>query len=94
MRNQLKCSVDERTILIQFFATFSTKCYHWNLSLPICNNFSKEICLEKPVFSNVSRLNHSSSINNTVTNKTKHFPQLFVLGPQVALRQKMYGFLS
>ena len=31
----------------------------------------------KPVFNKVTRLNHSSPMKNSVTNKVKHFPQLF-----------------
>ena len=45
-------------------------------------------CLDKPVFNNVNRLNHFSKINNTVAKKTKHFPQLFTLDPQVPIKLK------
>ena len=63
------------------FANFPTKSYYWNLFLPIFNNFFVQYCLDKPVFNNVSRLNHSSLMNITVTNKIKHFPRVFPLGP-------------
>ena len=32
-------------------------------------------------------------MNNTVTNKIKHFPEMFTLGPQIALKQKLQDFL-
>ena len=43
---------------------------------------------------NVSRLNHYSPMNNAVTSKIKHFPQLFPLGPQIVLKQKCHYLLS
>ena len=70
------------------------KSYYWNVFLPICNNFSLKNCLDRPVFNNVSRLNHSSPINNTEKNKTKHLPELYALGPQIALKQRLHYFLS
>ena len=73
----------------------SPKKSYWNVVLPICNNnVSEQNCLDKSVFSNVSRVNHSSPMNNTVTNKIKHIPQLFALGPQISLKQKWHFFLS
>ena len=33
-------------------------------------------------------------MNNTVTNKIKQFPQIFALGPQIALKQKWHYFHS
>ena len=67
-------------MLLQFFATFSNKVLLLlNIFLSICNNFSEQSCLDKPVFNNVSRLNHSSPVNNSVTSKINHFPQLFAL---------------
>ena len=66
--------------------------YYWNVLLRICNNFSEQNVLDKPTFSNVSRLNHSSPLNNNVTNKTKHFPQLFALGLQIALNNSYFLF--
>ena len=33
-------------------------------------------------------------MNNTVTNKIKHFPELFALGPQIALKRNCHYFLS
>ena len=68
--------------------------YYWNVLLRICNNFSEQNVLDKPTFSNVSRLNHSSPLNNNVTNKTKHFPQLFALGLQIALNNSYFLFWS
>ena len=47
---------------------------------------TEEILNEKLHFlCSVNRLSHSSPMNSTVTNKIRHFPQLFVLGPQLAL---------
>ena len=40
------------------------------------------------MFSNVSRINHSSAMNNTVKNKIKYFPQILTVGPQITLKQK------
>ena len=44
--------------------------------------------LDKPVFNNVNRPNHSFPMKNNVTSKSKHFPKLFALGPQIPLEQK------
>ena len=33
-------------------------------------------------------------MNSTVTNIIKHFPKLFALGPQIALKRKWHYFLS
>ena len=33
-------------------------------------------------------------MNITFANKIKHLPQLFILGPQTALKQKWHCFLS
>ena len=85
-RVTLKCSIDKRTILLQSLLISPTKSYYWNVFLPICNNVLEQNCLEKPVFNKVSGLNHSSLENNIVTYKIKHFPQLFALGPQIALK--------
>ena len=41
---------------------------------------------------NVNKLNHSSPMTNTVTNKIKHYPQLFALGPQIPLKLKWHYF--
>ena len=41
--------------------------------LPIFSNISEQKWLEKPVFNNVNRLHHSSSMKTTVRNKIKHF---------------------
>ena len=38
------------------------------------------------VFKNGNRINYSSPMNNTVKEKIDHFPQLFALGTQVALK--------
>ena len=53
-------------------------CHFTQHNLTIFNNISKENCLEKPGFNNVNRPNYSSPMNKTVTNKIKHFPQLFL----------------
>ena len=47
-----------------------------------------KIAIIKSVFKNVSRLNQSSQMNNTVTNKIKRFPHLFVLGTKMAFKRK------
>ena len=39
--------MDKKTIIFKFFATFSNKAYHWNLFLPICNNFSEQNYFDK-----------------------------------------------
>ena len=44
----------------------------------ICNNFSQQKYLDSPVFNNVSRLNHSSRMNNTLQTKIKPFPENFL----------------
>ena len=55
---------------------------------------TEEILNEKLHFlCSVNRLSHSSPMNSTVTNKIRHFPQLFVLGPQIALKARLYYFL-
>ena len=33
-------------------------------------------------------------MNSTITNKIKHFPELFALGPQIPLKQRFNLFLS
>ena len=69
------------------------KSYYWNVFLRICNNFSEQNCLDKSLFNNVSILNHSSPMNNTVTNNIKHFLELFALGPQIDLKRRWHYFL-
>ena len=61
------------------FNTFPNLCHFAFLSL----FFFSTNCLNKSDFNNVSRLNHSSPMNNTATNKIKHSQQLFALGPQI-----------
>ena len=53
-------------------------------------NISEQNCLDKTVFNNVNRLDHSSPISNTVTSKIKYFPQLLALGPQIPLKIKWH----
>ena len=62
---------------------------HFYLSAITSQN---KIALIKLIFNSVSRLNQSSLINNTVTNKIKHFPQLFALGKEIAKRKWHYFF--
>ena len=57
------------TIFIGILPLSSAKCKFWKLFLPIC---------KKPVFKNVSRLNHSPLMNNT-DKKIKHVRQLLAL---------------
>ena len=71
----------------------ATYCY-WNVLLRICNNFSEQNFLDKPFFNNVSRLNYSSPLNNSVTHKIKHFPLLFALGLQIDLNNSYFLFWS
>ena len=54
-----------------FLPLSPTKSYYWNLKTKL---------LDIPVFNNERRLNHSSPMNNAVTDKMNHF----LLGPQVA----------
>ena len=85
MLNRQKGYTSSKTI---FFSTLPNKILLSKRFSPIFNNISEQNGLDKPVFNNVNRLNHSFSMNNTVTNKIKHFPQLFALGPQILLKQK------
>ena len=71
----------------------TTKYWNWMMFLPIYNNLTEQNCFGKAVFNNVSRLNYSSLMNNTVTNKIKHFRQLFPLEPQINLKRKWCYFL-
>ena len=45
-------------------------------------------------FNNVSRPNHLSSMNNTVTNKIKYFSQFFILDPRIPSKRKWDYFQS
>ena len=65
------------------------KCCYWNVFFPIRNNFSEQNCLDKPVFNSARRINHSFSMNNTVTNKIRHFLQLFAFGPPIFLERPL-----
>ena len=71
-----------------------TKSYYWNVFLRTINKFSEQNCLNKPVFNNLSSLNHSSPMNSNVTSKIKHFTQLFALGLQLALKWKWHYLIS
>lgn len=62
---------------------YPTKLHYWKVFLPICDNISEQNCLDKLVYDNLSGFNYFSLRNNTVTNKIKHFHQLFALGPQI-----------
>ena len=76
-----------------FLPLCPTKFYYWKVFSPNFNNISEQDCTDKSVFSWVKRLNYSSPINNTITNKIKHFPQLYSLGPQISLKPKWHHFL-
>ena len=91
---KVKCSLDKRTMILQFLPISPTKFCYLTVFLPICNNFLERNCLDKPAFNNISVINHSASMNNTVTNKTKLFPQLFALGPQIALKNRIAFYLD
>ena len=80
-------------ILLLFLPLSPSKSGYWNVFLRICNRFSEKNCLDEPVFNKASRRNHSSSMNNIITNKTKHFPELFALGLQRPLKQRWHYFL-
>ena len=85
----MKIKFEQRQVKSKCSITISpVKPCYCNIFLCICNNFSVQNCLDKPVFNNVSRHNHSSPINNIVTNKIKLFPQLFPLSPQTVLKQR------
>ena len=71
-----------------------TKSYYCNVFLSIWNNFLEQNWLDKPVFSNINRLNHSSPMNSTVTKKVKQFRQLFTLRSKIALIRKWHSILS
>ena len=93
-RVTLKYSIDEKSVLLQFFATFSSKTLLLKCFLTVCNKFSDQNCLDKSVLINVSRFNHTSLMNNVVANKIRHLPQLPTLGPQIAFKREWYYFLS
>ena len=51
--------------------------------------------IDIPAFNNIRRLKYSSPMNNAVTNKTKHFPQLFALGPlQITSKRKLHFLMN
>ena len=62
------------------------KSYYWNVFLRIYNNFSEQNFLNKPVFDNVSRLNHSSPMNNTITKKNQTLSAVIRFRPQTDLK--------
>ena len=76
-----------------YFSNFlifsSTNSYYWDVFLRICNKFSEQNYLDKPVL-----INHSSVMSNTVTKTIKHFHQLIALGPQIAIKWKLHSSLS
>ena len=83
-----KSSIDKGLYLFNSLPLSPTKSYYSNVFFTLCNNISEQNCLHKPAADNVSRFNHSFQVNNTVANKTEHFPQLFTLGPQIAFKEK------
>ena len=64
---------------ISFLQLYLTKSYYLESISPIFHNISKQNFLDKSVSNNLSRFNHSSPMNNAVTNIIKHVLQLFVL---------------
>ena len=76
-----------------FSATYPAKCFYWKVFFYTFSNISEKNCLDNSVFNNLNRLDHSSPINNTVANKTKHLPQLFSLSQQILLKLKWHHFL-
>ena len=89
---KLKYSIDTRAILVQIFSTVLIKIALWKNILTICNNILELNCLFLPVSDKLIRLNHSSPISYTVTNKIKNFPQLFALDPEILLKRKWHHF--
>ena len=89
-RIKLRHSIDKKTILhkILFSIIYPSKYYCSKVFLSIFNNISEQNCLDELGFNKVNRVNHSSTINNTVTNKIKHFRQSFTLDPQIPLTLK------
>ena len=75
-RVKLEYSFDEKSILLQFFATFSNKTLLLECFLPMCNNFSDQNCLDKSVLINGSRFNHTSLMNNIVAKKNQTPPSI------------------
>ena len=73
-----------------FLPLCPTKYYYYKVFLPIFNNISEQNYLNKPMFNNVNRLNHSSLLNNTVPSKIKNFHRLFDLGPKMPLKLKCH----
>ena len=69
MLNSQKSYTSQKTVFLPL--------YYYKVLSPIFKNISEQIWLDKSVFNNVNRLNHSSPMSNTVTNKIKHFPQFF-----------------
>ena len=84
-----KRSIDKKTKIFPILYQF----YHQHLNVGMYFYLSAIICHSKPVFNNVSRRNHSSLINNTVTKKIKYFLQLLALMPQIALKRRWHCFL-
>ena len=76
-----------------FSATISSKMFLLESIFYTFSNISEKNCLDNSVFDNLNRLDHSSPINNTVANKTKHLPQLFSLSQQILLKLKWHHFL-
>ena len=68
---KLTCSIDKKDKLhkILLSSTLPNKSYYWKIFSPIFNKILEQNCPDKPVFNNVNRLNHSSPMNNTITNK-------------------------
>ena len=62
---------------------FSNKNFLLNVFLTTFNNDLEQNYLYKPVFNNVSRLNHYSTMNNAVT-----LPSFIRVGPQITLKRK------
>ena len=59
------------------------------------NNVSEQNYFDKPVFNSIRRLNHSSPMNNAVTNKTRHFFLRFALGPlKIDSKRNWHYFIS
>ena len=71
-----------------FLPLTATKSYYWNVLFYLSAIISENKLLDIPVFNNERRLNHSSPMNNAVTDKMNHFP----LGPQLALNQNSITF--
>ena len=65
-----------------FTQIYPTKSYQWKVFSQICNYFFEQKYVDNAAFNNVSRLNLSSRINNTLKSKIKPFPHNLLKVPR------------